>query len=617
MIPTIRLRGATATIDVPFADLVDPRLRERAAERGVQWIKAVRHLRVDGETFRDRFRYRGDSLWWFAELYLHKVDRITRWMAAIEALHTAIDRHSPIGLSVVGGDDALQRIGARVAGARGLAWDGGIPAGPSWRARTAADLRAAFLMYSPLVARSKVETIDALGLTRGAVAAFVHTAFWRRGADGGEGEEGYLGPILDALEREAGGEGLHLVGVGPRTNFKARRWWSGATETTRPGLPFTAIEQLVARRHLRPSLAVWGDRSRNLRAMRASADLRAHAVVDGCDLWDLVDEDLRGVTWLQFPWSARVIDEALAAIDVLEPSAVVTYAEAGGWGRALMLAARARGVRSIGVQHGFIYRHWLNYRHDADEHAPSPAHPDDRGFPRPDVTLLFDGYAHEHLVTRGGFPASALEITGSPQLDRLVARIGTLDEAQKASARAALGAHPTDRIVLVASKYVQMGAAFRALVAAAALLSDVRVVVKCHPAETPAPYERDAAGAAHVMVAGPSTDLATLLAVSSAVVTVNSTVAIDGMVLGVPAVVVALPNNLTPLVDAGVMVGAGDDVESIRAALGSVLDGDAAAATHARLRDFAARYRLGADGHAAERAARAIAQGRAATGHGR
>lgn len=122
------------------------------------------------------------------------------------------------------------------------------------------------------------------------------------------------------------------------------------------------------------------------------------------------------------------------------------------------------------------------------------------------------------------------------------------------------------------------------------------MVVECHPAETPAPNQRDAAGAPHVVVADASRDLAALLAVSSAVVTVNSTVAIDAMVVGVPSVVVALPNNLSPFVEAGVMTGAGDDAASIRSALAAVLDGDAAVAARDRIRAFTARYHISADG---------------------
>ena len=35
----------------------------------------------------------------------------------------------------------------------------------------------------------------------------------------------------------------------------------------------------------------------------------------------------------------------------------------------------------------------------------------------------------------------------------------------------------------------------------------------------------------------------------------NSTVAIDGLLLGLPALVIGLPNNLQPFVDAGAMIG--------------------------------------------------------------
>ena len=66
------------------------------------------------------------------------------------------------------------------------------------------------------------------------------------------------------------------------------------------------------------------------------------------------------------------MDEAGAALDALRPRVALTYAEAGGWGRALMLECRRRGIPSVGLQHGFIYRHWLNYLHEPDEMAPDP-----------------------------------------------------------------------------------------------------------------------------------------------------------------------------------------------------------------------------------------------------
>jgi len=50
--------------------------------------------------------------------------------------------------------------------------------------------------------------------------------------------------------------------------------------------------------------------------------------------------------------------------------------------------------------------------------------------------------------------------------------------------------------------------------------------------------------------------LPALLGAARGLVTVNSTVAIDALALGLPSLVVGLPNNLSPFVDAGLMIGA-------------------------------------------------------------
>jgi glycosyltransferase involved in cell wall biosynthesis len=42
-------------------------------------------------------------------------------------------------------------------------------------------------------------------------------------------------------------------------------------------------------------------------------------------------------------------------------------------------------------------------------------------------------------------------------------------------------------------------------------------------------------------------------------VTVNSTVALDALAIGVPALVIGLPNNLSPFVSGGAMLGADDE----------------------------------------------------------
>ena len=123
------------------------------------------------------------------------------------------------------------------------------------------------------------------------------------------------------------------------------------------------------------------------------------------------------------------------------------------------------------------------------------------------------------------------------------------------------------------------------------------------------------AGRHNVTVLPASTPLAPLLRASRAVVTVNSTVALDAAVLGVPALVVGLPNNLTPFVEAGIMAGvaSADDTHVSTAhdrtlqALRQILyHEEFRQALEQAQRTFLTRFNIVADGRAAERSADAI-----------
>jgi UDP-N-acetylglucosamine 2-epimerase len=299
------------------------------------------------------------------------------------------------------------------------------------------------------------------------------------------------------------------------------------------------------------------------------------------------------------------MDEAAAALDALQPAAALTYAEAGGWGRALMLECRRRGIPSVGLQHGFIYRHWLNYLHESDEMAPDRDRPADAGFPHPTMTLLFDEYARRHLEQAGRFPAESLAVTGSPRLDALVVAARALSEDDIAAARASAGA-ASRLLVLLVAKHREVRHVLPALTDAIAAMPGVQLAIKTHPAETPDAYGAVAAGRANIRVLPASAPLAPLLRASRAIVTMNSTVALDAAVLGVPALVIGLPNNLSPFVEAGIMAGARLHGE-IGPALQRILYDEGFRQQLERDRiAYLSRYGIASDGRAAERAADAV-----------
>jgi hypothetical protein len=594
--------GASQSIDL--WDTLDAAREEAAWADAYAWIKSLRHAAVDGQPLRRRFTYRGDSLWWFAEIYLHKqqvVHRIFRTLAALDAL---VERERPDSVGVADGDRLLRFLATRFAASRGIRCTTVAPRTSPLARIAAMDARGAWLHASALASRlrRRSRSTKPRPVT---ILAFVHRAFWQRGAAGKSAEQ-YIGPVLSSLHEQLPAGALGYVSVGPSANFRARRWWHALT--ARPGPePHADVEAFSSLATLRPSRRLWGARHRLRRALWRSRDIRAAALIRGCDCWPILREELAGIALLQWPWSARAMDEAGAALDALRPAAALTYAEAGGWGRAIALECRRRGIPLAGLQHGFIHRHWLNYRHEADEMERDPGNASDEGFPRPALTLLYDDYAARHLTAAGRFPAAALQVTGSPRLDAIVRTSQGLTSGDLARARTEAGASPAEALVLVATKWSEARLVLPGVLAAASRIPHIRIAIKTHPGETPAAYD-PVRSIPQVTVLPASVPLGPLLAASRAVLTVNSTVALDAAVIGVPALVIGLPNNLSPFVEAGMMAGvpAGDDDTAARLLERILYDEEFRQQLDEARRRVLAAFHMASDGRAASRAAGAV-----------
>jgi hypothetical protein len=593
------------TREVGLEDYLDADTIEVSEREANAWIKRLRHAVVGAGALRDRFTYRGDSLWWFIELYLHKQRTVVSAHRLVRALEAVVARERPLRLSA-GAGALLGLLTPQVASRHGIEASEPGTRWPLPAARGRLLVRSHFHILAAIADRVRPMP----HAPRGAgvqVAAFVHSAFWRRDQD----EEGYVGPVLRALGERLPSGAIALVGLGPRTNFRARRWRHRLAEFNDPAaraLPLVPIESLAGWRAIRPSLVVWRDRRRALRAMAGSDDVRRAAIIDGYDIWPALQDDLLGVSHLQMPWSARSMDEAASALDALKPRVIVTYAEAGGWGRALALEARRRGIPLVGLQHGFIYRHWLNYLHEPDEMAPSPRNAADCGFPRPDLTLVYDGFAQRHLIEAGRFPPETVAVTGSPRLEAFAESGRRLAAADRERIRADAGARPKQKLIVLATKFSQIRGWFEPLVDALRAMPDVHLAVKCHPAESGEPYRTAAHGATNVRVLPAAVDLGRLVACADLIVTVNSTAAIEAMAVHVPGLVLGLPNNLSPFVEAGALAGVERPAE-IAAILRRLLYDEMERHNLGERRGaFVARYGMVSEGGAAERAAEAILQ---------
>jgi hypothetical protein len=214
----IERAGRLETIDLD--DYGAGAIADEAAGRANAWIKSLRRVDVAGRPLRDRFHYRGDSLWWFAELFLHKegvVDALWRTALTLDAV---CEVEAPTRVGIIDGGPALRCLLPQVAARLDLGLLPGTDIGRAAAASrdTTTGVKSRLLTWAAEARRALPARRPTLAT--GGTLAFVHSAFWRDAT----GEEGYIAPVLDALAA-TGAAPIQLVGVGPRRNFQARRWW--------------------------------------------------------------------------------------------------------------------------------------------------------------------------------------------------------------------------------------------------------------------------------------------------------------------------------------------------------------------------------------------------------
>jgi hypothetical protein len=202
----------TALRRVDLWSYLDAEAIERAETDANAWIKSLRHVPVEGVPLRDRFQFRGDSLWWFAELYLHKrrvVATILRTIFALEALASRGGPHAGLAGEAPGRRTSSGSSRPASDGWRGRRADApngsGGPAGVARRQHWSRRRSSAEDGPRPRL-RRRPSPVCSLGAL-----------------EAGDRRRVGIGPVLRGVAAGRG-HGLALVGVGTRRTFRPRRW---------------------------------------------------------------------------------------------------------------------------------------------------------------------------------------------------------------------------------------------------------------------------------------------------------------------------------------------------------------------------------------------------------
>lgn len=576
------------------------------------WTKSFgRRAQVRGVPLRDTLRWRDTPLWYFAELYLHHSTKVSGFVRLLETFARVLETETADEVRSHGLSPEETVLLSRLCAARGVDFDGEVPAPP----QPPSNAEATGRWNAIKTALSSLKRAAGGGPparehdpSRTAVLFLSHAAFWTDGsADGtGEAKEHYFGELIPALSSDPSLDCV-VVAVGPEAAHRRRTTRSRVLDWLRPAAKSSAyvpVNRFTTARVVRETTRATEEIKKVYDGLRNDVSLAEALSHREVRFDDLAAEDLAATMLLQLPWAVRSMEETTEILEWAKPKVLVLYAESSGWGRAALAAARERSVKTVAIQHGIVYPHYFSYRHEADE----------ADCPLPDVTAVFGEEAKRLLMQMGRYPEDRLVVTGSPKFDALLERSRRL---KPELIRRSLGLAEGDALVVVASRFrpirethQAIGAAFPLLVTAVESLADVAALVKPHPAEPADPYEAvlKQMASRSVAVVASKADLGELLVASDALVTVESLSAVEALVLGRPVVVLNMPTNLRSLVESGAAWGVyrGDDV---RSALEKVLfDSNIRwGLERARLR-YLDQVACGVDGRATERLLKLIRQ---------
>jgi hypothetical protein len=237
-------------------------------------------------------------------------------------------------------------------------------------------------------------------------------------------------------------------------------------------------------------------------------------------------------------WFARQRRELLVAgrlLATLRPRVLVTGWEAAR--TAWLEAARARGVPTVAIQHGVIYRNSPDYYR-----RPGPR------LVRPTVMCVFGPYERRLLIEECGYPAAGVLATGSPRMNP-EAVAAALDPEERAAVRRSLGVADDERLLVISGARHAVGEGLHSTTIYAGLLDGelpgVHIVVKLHPEEEQGEhYPALIAGLARAGGYAPPpvtvvrhVDLYQLLRAADAHLGIYSTVLTDAVMAGTPSMV--------------------------------------------------------------------------------
>lgn len=218
-------------------------------------------------------------------------------------------------------------------------------------------------------------------------------------------------PIIDLLEKDC------LLGIDLDYTFRGQP--QILSERMNDDIPWIPIEILLqfdshSKQH-RQFLATY-------EKIISNQEFRNLFNIHDISLWDELEPTFKKMAYApHLPFYLNLLDSLYLYFSKNKPKAIFLPYETGPFALAFISIFKKLGIKTIGVQHGYIYPYSPMYSQTYFSNDNSP-----HGFPLPDVTLVFGNYVKDLLV-KNGYPSEKLVVFGNPSLFNLDVIVPKLD----------------------------------------------------------------------------------------------------------------------------------------------------------------------------------------------
>jgi glycosyltransferase involved in cell wall biosynthesis len=359
-----------------------------------------------------------------------------------------------------------------------------------------------------------------------------------------------------------------------------------------------------------PSIALVEERART-RFKKLWAELQNNSIFNTLlnyremNLLNALRRDIQDYFEFALPRAAANLATAERMIEKDSPNVILLQNECGPWERALIAAAKLKGVPTLATQHGIITAAHPGY------YVPDGRFDQRHCLPIPDLTAVFGEYSRSVLTKLLNYPSERVIAVGNPQYDYIPPLLTHSSPYFRHNVCRELGLDPSRRIVLVATGALQtkygypdydrllLGAVFSAKLSR----PELQLILKLHPKEDgllQRTMARERGVSDFVIV---KDERARPLWISDLAVTIHSAFAMEAIAMGKPLMVVNLTGSqdIYPYVTAGAAIGVYRQ-EDLLPAIDDILDNQQTRDRLAQGRQqFIQDHLNSMDGHSAER----------------